>query len=80
MRVTLAQALIEYKVEVAISGAMFDLLGYLTTRPDSISVGSDQECQPVLDKFITWAGEKGLNIDDADVMHWQHVLGRNLEQ
>ncbi len=77
---TLAEALIEYKVDTAISGACFDLLGYLTTRPTSIPVGADSLCPPVLERFLAWAKIRGLSIDDADVKHWEHVLGRNLMQ
>ena len=75
---TLAQALIEYKIDKAISGSIVDLLGYLTTRPTSVSVGADSECPPFFERFVTWAKENGLDIDDADVTHWEDVLGQEL--
>lgn len=84
--VTLAEAVIEfaldeqYRVDHAVSGAIIDFLGYLTCHDGTIEVGRYSEVPPLMELFLEWAKTRGLSIDDADVMHWEHVLGRGLSQ
>lgn len=67
---TLAERLIEMHLDRTIAGAVFDFMGYLTTHDEDIAVGRNSEVPPLLDRFKVWAAERGLDTDDADVMHW----------
>lgn len=54
-----------------IAGALFDFLGYLTTREGCLTLGSAHDATPALDMLKEWAKGRGLSLDDADVQNWQ---------
>ena len=54
-----------------IAGALFDFLGYLTTRDETLCMGAAQECSPVVPALQAWAKTRVLNLDDADVKGWR---------
>lgn len=56
-----------------IAGALFDFMGYLTTRPKSIHLGSKNSVYRGMDALQTWAKERGLNLEEADVKGWNKV-------
>lgn len=75
----LAEALIEYHIDQAISGACYDLLGYLTTLPVPIQVGASKDSQDALNAFTHWAAKRGLDIEDEpDIDDWPNTLGMYL--
>ena len=53
-----------------VAGALYDFMGYLTTRYDHLAVGATHNCVPLLDKFKDWAALRGLDIEAADVEGW----------
>ena len=59
-----------------IAGAIFDFMGYLTTRPKTVAAGATENPTPVLDHFTVWAKERGLNIEKAMVQDWNTLPGQ----
>jgi hypothetical protein len=59
-----------------IAGAIFDFMGYLTTRPKTVEAGATQNPTPILDHFTTWAAERGLSIEKAMVQDWNTLPGQ----
>lgn len=57
-----------------IAGAIFDFCGFLTTRPQSISVGSSEECSVIIKLIEEWAGKRRLSLNSADVKNWENKL------
>ena len=54
-----------------IAGALYDFMGRLTSQPDEITLSSHHEPHRLLEIFSEWAAERRLNVEDADVQHWQ---------
>jgi hypothetical protein len=59
-----------------IAGAVFDFAGYLTTRDETIKVGAKANAAPMADHVKQWAMQRQLDIDNADVEHWESALLR----
>jgi hypothetical protein len=57
-----------------IAGALFDFMGWLTTRPKRIMLSSADEASPAVDAIKDFAKLRGLSLDDAQVQNWQDVL------
>ncbi|MFY3531302.1 hypothetical protein [Achromobacter denitrificans] len=53
-----------------IAGALFDLMGYLTTLDTPISLGSTEDAAVAVEILQRWAALRGLNLDNADVEGW----------
>ena len=53
-----------------ISGALFDFLGYLTTREETIKVGSKENVVPLIELFSEWAKLRELDTNYSDVLNW----------
>lgn len=53
-----------------VAGALFDFTGYLTTRPKTMHVGSQNSVYRIMDELRAWARLRGLDIEDADVKGW----------
>lgn len=64
----------------AISGAIFDFAGFLTTRPNVVEVGSTANASPVADLVKEWAALRGLSLNDASVGAWQELLAMTAMQ
>lgn len=58
----------------AISGALFDFAGYLTTLDKSVTFGSYEDASPMVEHIQTWAEKRGLYLDNADVQNWTSAL------
>lgn len=58
-----------------VAGALFDFLGYLTSRDKSLTVGAAHDSPAVLDVLTAWATLRGLRIDEAMVERWQAMVG-----
>jgi hypothetical protein len=54
-----------------IAGALFDFMGYLTSRPKRIMLSSADEASPAVDAIKEFAKMRGLSLDDARVQDWQ---------
>jgi len=75
---TLAEQAIEKVLEGTapsnvVAGAIFDFAGYLTTRPESMPVGSSKDAGPMVGHIQKWAKQRNLSLDNADVKGWQDV-------
>lgn len=53
-----------------IAGAVYDFAGFLTTRPQSIEVGSTANASPMAELIKEWAELRDLSLEDADVEGW----------
>lgn len=58
------------KLDRKIAGALFDFASSLTTRKETITVGEQHNAIPILDALQEWAKKRNLNLDEADVQHW----------
>lgn len=55
-------------------GAVYDLLGYLTTLETPITLGSSLEVYPAIDALSVWLRKRDLFESAADVSHWRKRL------
>ena len=53
-----------------IAGALFDFMGWLTTRPKRIMLSSADDASPAADAIKDFAKMRGLSLDDAKVQDW----------
>ena len=62
--------------DAAISGALFDFCGYLTTLPrqQAITASEAHEASPMVEALKQWAAKRNLHLDDADVTGWSAAL------
>ncbi len=54
-----------------IAGALFDFMGWLTSRPKRIMLSSSDDASPAVDAITEFAKMRGLSLDDARVQDWQ---------
>lgn len=57
-----------------IAGALYDFLGYLTTRDETLCMGATQECSPVIPALQAWAKTRNLPLDEANVKGWRDSI------
>ena len=50
-----------------IAGALFDFLGFLTTRDKPTAFGATRNASPAVELLKEWADKRGLDLEDADV-------------
>jgi hypothetical protein len=60
--------------EDVITGALFDFLGYLTTRDNSTEFGACELADPAVTLLEEWAKTRGLRLDGANVSEWNSML------
>ena len=53
-----------------IAGALFDFMGWLTSRKERIVLSSADESSPAVDAIRDFAKMRGLSLDDAKVQDW----------
>ena len=53
-----------------IAGALFDFMGWLTSRKERIVLSSADEASPAVDAIRDFAKMRGLSLDDAKVQDW----------
>lgn len=53
-----------------IAGALFDFVGFLTTRPESVEVGSSSTVYGIHNLLIEWAKLRGLKLTEPDIEGW----------
>lgn len=53
-----------------IAGALFDFMGYLTSRKERLVLSSADEASPAVDAIRDFAKMRGLSLDDAKVQDW----------
>ena len=55
-----------------IVGALFDFMGWLTTRKERLVLSSTDNASPAADATKDFAEMRGLSLDDARVQDWQN--------
>jgi hypothetical protein len=76
LRTTLKQPRQEPKpvAHPVIVGALFDFMGYLTSRKKRIVLSAADEAGPAVDAITDFAKMRGLSFDDARVQDWVDAL------
>jgi hypothetical protein len=70
-RVVLEQAgKVEPVAHAIIAGALFDFMGYLTSRAERIVLSASDDASPAIDAIRDFAKKRGLSLDDALVREW----------
>ncbi len=54
-----------------IAGALFDFLGYLTSRETEVTLSGHHDATPGLDALEKWAARRQFSLENADVEGWQ---------
>jgi hypothetical protein len=57
-----------------VAGALYDFMGYLTTRPESFKIGSGESVYALMEHFTEWSEQRSLDPDIANVQGWQDAL------
>ena len=63
---------VETPQDKVIAGALFDFLGFLTTRDKPTSFGSTRNASPAVELLQEWADKRGLDLKDAAVESWRY--------
>ena len=53
-----------------IAGALFNFMGWLTSRKERLVLSSTDEASPAVDAITDFAKMRGLSLDDARVLDW----------
>lgn len=69
----LAQPEQEPVAHPVIAGALFDFMGWLTSRKERIVLSSANEASPAVDAIRDFAKMRGLSLDDAKVQDWNTI-------
>lgn len=56
--------------QAIIAGALFDFMGWLTSRKERLVLSSADEASPAVDAIRDFAKMRGLSLDDAKVQDW----------
>ena len=59
-----------------IAGALFDFMGYLTSRRERIVLSASDDAAPAVDAIRDFAKKRGLSLDDAQVREWIEALAQ----
>jgi hypothetical protein len=59
-----------------IAGALFDFMGYLTSRRERIVLSASDDAAPAVDAIRDFAKKRGLSLDDAQVREWIDALAQ----
>ena len=57
-----------------IAGALFDFMGWLTTRKERLVLSSTDNASPAVESITEFAKMRGLSLDDAKVQDWNILL------
>ena len=80
IRKALAQPAQEPVAHSVISGALFDFMGWLTSRKKRIVLSSADEASPAVDAIRDFAKMRGLSLDDAQVREWIDALAQPAQE
>lgn len=57
-----------------VSGAIYDFMGSLSTLDEGFSVGASEHPSPLIEAFLAWAAERGLECEEPWVNGWNFYL------
>jgi hypothetical protein len=66
----------EQVTHTVIAGALFDFMGYLTSRRERIVLSASDDAAPAVDAIRDFAKKRGLSLDDAQVREWIDALAQ----
>ena len=70
LREALAQPEQEPVAHPVIVGALFDFMGWLTSRKERLALSRVDDASPAVDAITDFAKMRGLSLDDARVLDW----------
>jgi hypothetical protein len=70
LRARLAQPKPKPVAHYVIAGALFDFMGWLTSRKERIVLSSADNASPAVEVITEFAKMRGLSLDDAKVQDW----------
>ncbi|CAB4152312.1 hypothetical protein UFOVP608_9 [uncultured Caudovirales phage] len=73
LRERLAQPEQEPVKHAVIAGALFDFMGWLTSRKERIVLSSADNASPAVEAITKFAKMRSLSLDDAKVQDWQDM-------
>jgi hypothetical protein len=65
---------ISMKTENIVSGALFDLMAFLTVRDEKLVLSAHDSAAPAVEALVAFAKKRGLSIDAPDVQNWRENL------
>ena len=63
-----------------IAGALFDFMGWLTSRKERLVLSSADEASPAVEAIAEFARMRNLSLDDAKVQNWHTHQPQRTEQ
>ncbi len=63
-----------------VAGALYDLLGWLTTRRTEITMSAHHEAGIAVTTLIDFAKMRGLSLDNPKIENWQAAIASQAEQ
>ena len=63
-----------------IAGALFDFMGWLTSRKERIVLSASDDAAPAVDAIRDFAKLRGLSLDDAQVRTWREALTQLMQE
>jgi len=70
----------ESVAHTVIAGALFDFMGYLTSRKERIVLSAADDTAPAADAIRDFATKRGLSLDDAQVREWIDALAQPAQE
>lgn len=70
----------EQEEHAVIAGALFDFVGWLTSRKERIVLSSTDDASLAVDAIKQFAEMRGLSLDNANVQGWVRGCTANLRQ
>ena len=58
-------------LHAVIAGALFDFMGWLTTRDERLVLSGADEAGPAVEAITAFSKMRGLSLDNAKVQDWQ---------
>ena len=80
LKQALAQPVQEPVAHTVIAGALFDFIGYLTSRKERVVLSASDDAAPAVDAIRDFAAKRGLSLDDAQVREWIEALAQPEER
>lgn len=65
-----AQAAVEPVPDDIVAGALYDFLGYLTTRRTRITMSDRDDAGAAVDALVDWSKTRKINLTEARVRDW----------
>ena len=59
-----------------VAGALYELMGYLTSRRTQLVLSENDAAGPAVDALVDWAKMRGFSLVNANVENWQSCLAR----